>query len=58
MASNRFPRLEVQEEDMLTTGCCGLRCGLLVSQHHPMAWLASDLQWAEAERYSLNSVLG
>lgn len=35
---------------MLTTGCCGLRRGLLVSEHHPLASLASALQWAEAEQ--------
>lgn len=46
MESDRFPRLEMQEEDMLTTACCGLR----PSQHHPLASLASALQWAEAEQ--------
>lgn len=46
MESDRFPRLEIQEEDMLTTACCGLR----PSQHHPLASLASALQWAEAEQ--------
>lgn len=50
MESERFPRLEMPEEDMLNTGCCGLRRGPLVSQHHPLASLASALQWAEAEQ--------
>lgn len=39
-----------EEEDMLTTGCCGLRRGPLVSGHHPLASLVSVLQWAEAEQ--------
>lgn len=39
-----------EEEDMLTTGCCGLRCGPLVSERHPLASLANALQRADTEQ--------